>query len=755
MFCFNQLIKMFMQYINERMSIMRHNENIKMLLAAGLLTLGAWEAGAQITAIPNSWNVGNADYGVDGNWLLDEGGTYVPNNNEGTEYDPEFAVIDNGGTANISGTIAEIPLAVVLGYAAGTSGNLVMTAGELTINGIDLTTDDLAFKGQFIIGNEGAGTFTMSGGTLNTPEGFMMSRSAGGSGSFTQSGGIVYSSGAAIIGAGGGEAAVWNMTGGAFNQLTGEIDVAGNGLSNGTLNMSGGTITITEGDLDIGGNGGGTGTVSISGNSIVNVGSEVWVGINVATTARFTVGGTSTINTLGVMSRLGGDSVTLFKDQATINMSDALDIANGKLRVEGHQVNINANNVILTGTYNPTISSNGASVIQATGSVNLGGTLELDFDGVTANVGDSWRLIEGAEAASGQFATITGADLGKGIRFATVKSGNNVDVAVETALTFVYNTASGKSSLIDHVGGIGIKAYSLTSSNGSINSAAWNSLSDDGQADWDVVSSSDSNITELMVPGSGSVKIFSAGEMKNFGQILAAVENSTMYGESLADLGLKLRYTKANGENADAILEIQGTKNNLVLHVDKTTGHLYLQNHSTKTVNLKGYTITSGDGELNDATWESLSDGGQAGWEEAGNGSADQLTEFLTPGSGGELTLNAGDRIDLGLAGSTGATESFLLRFFIDEIEGAIDGAVMYDSLIAELESDWDLDGDVDADDLAIVQAHFGDNADLSDLFAVRNNFGNTVAALTAVPEPASLGLLLGGLIAAIKRRRA
>jgi len=83
----------------------------------------------------------------------------------------------------------------------------------------------------------------------------------------------------------------------------------------------------------------------------------------------------------------------------------------------------------------------------------------------------------------------------------------------------------------------------------------------------------------------------------------------------------------------------------------------------------------------------------------------------------------------------------------------------------AAVAGDTDGDGDVDLDDLFAVRNNFGTmsgatladgdtdgdgDVDLDDLFTVRNNFGT---GLSAVPEPATLAVMMLGLGAILRRR--
>ena len=87
----------------------------------------------------------------------------------------------------------------------------------------------------------------------------------------------------------------------------------------------------------------------------------------------------------------------------------------------------------------------------------------------------------------------------------------------------------------------------------------------------------------------------------------------------------------------------------------------------------------------------------------------------------------------------------------------------------AYLLGDANLDGLVSADDYASVQANFGNTGaagggllgdanhdglvSADDYASVQANFGNTSGGMSAVPEPATLGLLAVGLIAVLRRK--
>ncbi len=736
---------------------MRHNENIKKMLAAGLLTLGASTASAQVV-LPNSWNSTTNDWNSNTNWLLESGGTFIPNNNASTSFTPEYAVIDNGGTANISSPITEQPLAAILGDAVGMSGNVNMSAGQLTIDGLALTATDLGSIGRLVVGNAGSGTFTQSGGVISTSHGFVMNRLAGSTSTFTMSGGTFNAAtvadvgGTTSIGAGGGETAVWNMSGGTFNQLQGEINVGdNNGSNSGIINMTGGTITTSVGDLDIAGLTGAQGVVNMSNNAVMNIGSGTWVGVgtDANTMARFSATDTASLTTVNFLMTQTANSLSTFSGNSSLTVSDTLNLSTGKFRVEGANVNINVANASLKGNYNLQIGAGGHSIINSSGTTILGGTLELDFDGVTPTLGDQWRIVTGSNAATGEFDTITGADLALGTKYATAKDGNNVDVAVEKALTLTYNTASGTTTITDYVGGVEVKGYTV-SSDATLDTTAFNSMENAGIGNLEVAHASVNQLSELTSPDKGAATL-TPGQVHDLGAVLAALEDSAAFGTKANAQGLNLEYVDGNNMLKQAIVTIEGTENNLVLHVDSATGEITLQNHSTKTVDLKGYTIKSANGDIDVAALTSIADG-NADWDEA-NPTANQFSEIVSPDTDGALTLTPGQKISLGEGLVDNADQTLELELLLADTLESLTGVVLYDEMVASVAGDWDLDGDVDSQDVAIIQNHFGDNATLADLFDARNSI--SASAIAAIPEPTSMAMLLGALLATTKRKRA
>ncbi len=722
---------------------MRHNENIKRMLVAGLLTLGAWNTDAQVVA--NSWNdnSGSGLWSNGNNWLLATGTKAVPNKDFG-----EYASISNGSTSNLTIVVSEEPLAVVLGESSGTTGTLVVGAtGELNIDGSNFTQEQSAFRGQLVIGNEGTGLLTMNGGKITTTHGFVMSRLAGGAGTFNMHGGVVETSGDSFIGAGGGEAASWAMTAGTFNQNgNSNMYIGGYSGGQGTLNMSGGSeINIENWSFIIGGGGGGNGSLAMSGTATLNSADNVIVGDATDSVARLEMGGAASIVAGRFEARAGeANSVIELADQASITVNNQIfDVSAGTLRVKGHEVNISTTNLKFGGTYNPEINSNGASVIHATGQVVLGGKLALEFDGVTPSVNDSWKIVDGASGVLGAFDVITGPELSGGVRYAVSNSGGDVSVNVESALTLNINTVAGQSSIIDIVGGQEVIAYMVKSKSGLLNTSKWKSLQDQNVVNWEESNPTAFQAAELNLHSSMA---FTAGQKHTLGGLIGNISTSLPFGQSIDSDEFSLEYKTADNITHSGILNVEGFANNFVLTIDSETGEAVLRNHSFHSVDLIGYLIESAAGSLDVSGWDSLEDQGLAGWDES-NPLASQIAELLLEGS---MTIGKGEIISLGKIMSAEALEDLALHFRLADGE-TMAGIVRYDDLPVEVSGDYDWDGDVDENDLAIVKNGFGSTYDLSDLAKVRNA---SPAATAMIPEPASISLMALVMLTIMKRKK-
>jgi hypothetical protein len=212
----------------------------------------------------------------------------------------------------------------------------------------------------------------------------------------------------------------------------------------------------------------------------------------------------------------------------------------------------------------------------------------------------------------------------------------------------------------------------------------------------------------------------------------------------------------------------------LSLEVDTTSGQITLTNDLAMTVNLDFYQITSAQGALSLAGWNSLDDqnyqavdGPDAlaiagdsvgeGWDQAGGSNANQLIEQFLREAGS--TIAGGQSIVLGNAFNTntfGAGIDGDLEFEFGYNGGGIAGGIV-EYVSDTTPGDFDGDGDVDGRDfLRWQRGQSPSPLSASDLSDWQSSYGSggLTAGVQSVPEPATAVLLLiVGAVSASSRR--
>ncbi|MEZ6115490.1 MAG: hypothetical protein R3C28_02795 [Pirellulaceae bacterium] len=279
----------------------------------------------------------------------------------------EPAVINNGGTATLSGDLAEASKLEV-GISGG-SGNYVQTGGDFAAAGAFIgssgTGSATISGGTFEIGGDsihvgwlpaGVGTMTIDSADAYVKSGDDFQLGREGTGTLNLSAGEL-SAGYTVVGKFG--TGIWNQTGGYFNQAFGDVEIGDGGRDDqegtagprsGQFNLSDGFVYST-GNFAIG-NRRGSGEVNVSGGVLAvtgNANSTIFVGrgadsspgVGGPTSLRVT-GGDSTIVATGNFS-MNPDSVssqsTLIAEitgtsHTPILVSGDADISNGHLKVE-------------------------------------------------------------------------------------------------------------------------------------------------------------------------------------------------------------------------------------------------------------------------------------------------------------------------------------------------------------------------------------------------------------------------------------
>jgi hypothetical protein len=201
---------------------------------------------------------------------------------------------------------------------------------------------------------------------------------------------------------------------------------------------------------------------------------------------------------------------------------------------------------------------------------------------------------------------------------------------------------------------------------------------------------------------------------------------------------------------------VSSVPHTIVLTVDLASGAASMLNQTPFAQQIEGYTISSADGSLSTAGWNSLdAQGVEEGDWIASPALASRVTEFQEDGT---TTFDDATAFDLGQLFQTGAATDLALEFLIAGEGSLREGMVEY-----ILAGDYNDDDVVDAADYTVWRDHLNTSARLAndmtpgavtmaDYTVWKSNFGASLSALgggsvQSVPEPESLLLVLLGVV--------
>ncbi|MFC1806442.1 hypothetical protein ACFL09_05620, partial [Planctomycetota bacterium] len=256
----------------------------------GRLTI---EDGASLTIGPGSFYVGwhGAGSAHGHGTVIQNGGTVTMGKNidlAQNDADTFGRYEIHGGSLSLTSTSAGYLQIGRMG-----TGEFVQTDGIVTIS---RTSDAVMVGAQ----QNATGTYTMSGGELRVPNGFMyVGQQQNAIGTFTQTDGTVTLSASdrdLIIGHGGGNTGTYHLSGGIGSSLSVNDDLLVGNSGTGTLNQNGGSVSVRD-YLNLAENASGTGTYTLGGGTV----TTRTIGVGVRGTGTFT-------QTSGTLTTAGSDS---------------------------------------------------------------------------------------------------------------------------------------------------------------------------------------------------------------------------------------------------------------------------------------------------------------------------------------------------------------------------------------------------------------------------------------------------------------
>jgi hypothetical protein len=541
------------------------------------------------------------------------------------------------------------------------------------------------------------------------------------------------------------------------------------GIATGTATIST-AIANTPGGIALGYAGGNSGTLQISsGGSITTIDTpfdgngNVYVGVSGVGTLNIDRGGTLNavaINEGGAATsalKLGG---TTGSGTATVVLSEGANLAR-TTTVVGPNVDFTATNLnFVGGTLVEQLTTTSHSALKGTDNAALGGTLTFNLDpSVTPTVGTTWNVVN-ARQITGVFDTVNlpGTPLALGqvynLRTQNGGLGKIVQLAVEERLVLNVNRTTGAVSISNPgTTGIAMDGYSVHSAAlNELNPANFTSLG----GTWQTANSTTARINQLNPSAAPTIGVGSNLALGN----IYAPPTPAVFGTTTEDLSFD--YTQPDGTIRSGVVNYTGTTgiNNLVLRVDPTTGAAQIKNPSNFSVNIDNYSIGSALGSLDVGQWNSLDDQNAAGgdWQEA-NPNTNHLSELKL---GSFTAFGSGQSFNIGNPFNEVTGKRDLTFQFVLQGETVMrTGVVVYEAIGGALAGDYDGNGVVNAADYVMWRNNPGAFGGTPGGYNTwRANFGATSGSgsgsalgTQAVPEPASLVLLVTVLIASIARR--
>ncbi|WP_425395232.1 DUF1553 domain-containing protein [Aeoliella sp.] len=307
---------------------------------------------------------------------------------------------------------------------------------------------------------------------------------------------------------------------------------------------------------------------------------------------------------------------------------------------------------------------------------------------------------------------------------------------------------------------IEIDGYSVTSKQGLIDEASFAGLG----TGWSSSMVSATRVTQLRDEGTTA---FADGVLHALGALFAPAE-PTEFGVETTSGDLKFNYTQPGFENVVGLVQYVGDvrKNNLVLTIDEN-GMAAIQNESTLSVDIEGYTITSAGGLIDSDGWNSLDEQNAEGGLWAASPISDEfrVTELMDSGATTFTSLKGFNLGQLYNDSGAGSVEDLTFQFLVAGESEPMMGIVVFGDLpdlTPGLDGDFNGDGFVNLADYVVWRNNLGapdesvinnvgdglNGVDAADYHLWKVRFGEALSAAletneTQVPEPSTSLLCL------------
>ena len=749
------------------------------------------------------WTAAGGDYTSSTNWL----GGVAPTTGDD-------ALIANGGIATVNTANASSGRARTLqiGNATGSGTLEVQSGGELfagnsirlgistgsgTVNQSGgLVAIDLGGDQNLRVGFDAAGTgnYNLSGGELWVGDSLTMGKD--GTGTFTMTGGWISHAGFMTVGRSAGSNGTFNMSAGTVDQTFGDFEV-GN-LSTGTANLSGGTFNVAPGRaFAVGNRLGGTGIATIGGTALVktSAGGDLFIAGNDNTVTQ--LGGTGTLNINGGEVQVDDDFVVGNYGAGTLNMTAGLVSKSGWIVV--------GNNPGSNGTF--TLS--GGTINQTFGDIEIGdeSTGNATFSGGTFN--GSWGFFVGNRRSGNGTATINGSAL---VKVQTVTVGGQNAEGSGAYGTGTLHIDGGELQINDDfvIGHLGTGTVTMTA--GLVSKSGWIVLGDEvGSSGTFNMSGGTVNQTfgdlEIGDAATGTLNL-SGGTLNIAGTVFtskqatgnghANVTGGTLNASAMINNGV---FDFTGGNANVGVIDGSGTTNvgsTQLLQVAHVRQNSLTVNGGTVKINPSGaangvsvvntLSINSGGkldltnnelivksigvGTASGGVYNGVSGMIQSGRNNGGWGGSGIITSQTTAIAGNLTTLGVASAAQ---AKGIGATDTAVwngqtvtggdtLVMYTYGGDANLDGKINVDDygridfavplgIAGWSNGDFNYDGKINVDDYGIIDFNVGIQGPP---FGSSMAATSGIASVSAVPEPASIGLITmvaAGLIARRRRR--